>query len=57
MDILVRYPGQDTVLLTIATAEETVNMKLPNTISYCPELAQEIDSTLGNNSFRLKDGQ
>jgi len=57
MDILARYPGQDTVLLTIATAEETVNMKLPNTISYCPELAQEIDSTLGNNSFMLKDGQ
>jgi DNA polymerase-3 subunit alpha len=57
MDILARYPGQDTVVLTIDTAEETVNMKLPNTISYCPELAQEIDGILGNNSFRLKDGQ
>jgi hypothetical protein len=57
MDILARYPGQDTVLLTIVTTEETINMKLPNTISYCPELAQEIDSILGDNSLRLKDGQ
>jgi DNA polymerase-3 subunit alpha len=57
MDILARYPGQDTVLLTIVTTEETVNMKLTNTISYCPELAQEIDSILGDNNLRLKDGQ
>ena len=57
MDILARYPGQDTVLLTIVTTEETINMKLPNTISYCPELAQEIDSILGDNNLRLKDGQ
>ncbi len=54
MDILARYPGQDTALLTIATPDETVNMKLPNTISYCPELAQEIDNILGDNSLRLK---
>jgi len=57
MDILARYPGQDTVLLTIVTTEETVSMKLPNTISYCPELAQEIDSILGGNSLRLKQSQ
>jgi DNA polymerase-3 subunit alpha len=57
MDILTHYPGQDTVLLTIATTEETVNLKLPNTISYCPELAQEIESILGDNSLRLKGGQ
>jgi len=57
MDILSLYPGQDTVLLTIVTTEETINMKLPNTISYCPELAQEIDSILGDNSLGLKDGQ
>jgi DNA polymerase-3 subunit alpha len=56
MDIIARYPGQDTVLLTIVTTEETVNMKLPNTISYCPELAQEIGGILGDNSLRLKDG-
>jgi DNA polymerase-3 subunit alpha len=56
MDILARYPGQDTVLFTIVTREETVNMKLPNTISYCPELTREIDSILGDNSLQLKDG-
>ena len=53
MNVLARYPGQDTVLLTIITAEETVNMKMPNTINYCPELAQEINSLLGDNSLRL----
>ena len=57
MDILARYPGQDTVLLTIVTTEETVNMRLSNTISYCPELAQEIDSILGGNNLRLKGEQ
>jgi DNA polymerase-3 subunit alpha len=57
MDILARYPGQDTVLLTIVTSEETIKMKLPNPISYCPELAQEIDSILGDNSLQLKDAQ
>ncbi len=56
MDMLNRYPGQDTVLLTVVTPEETVNMKLPNTISYCPELAQEINSILGDNSSRLEEG-
>jgi DNA polymerase-3 subunit alpha len=55
IDILNQYPGQDTVMLTVVTPEETVNMKLPNTISYCPELAQEINSTLGNNSLRLEE--
>ena len=57
MDILARYPGQDSVLLTIDTTEETVNMKIPNTINYCPELAQEINSILGDNSLRVKESQ
>jgi len=57
MDILNRYPGQDTVVLTIVTGEETVNMKLPNTTNYCPELAQEVGSILGDNSLSLKDGR
>jgi len=56
MDILARYPGQDNVLLTIVTSEETVNMKLPTMISYCPELIQEINSILGDNSSRLEEG-
>ncbi|MBM3119037.1 MAG: DNA polymerase III subunit alpha [Chloroflexi bacterium] len=55
IDILNQYPGQDTVMLTVITPEETVNMKLPNTTSYCPELAQEINSTLGNNSLKLEE--
>jgi hypothetical protein len=57
MDILTRYPGQDTVLLNIVTTEETVNMKIPNTIKYCPELEKEIESILGNKSLRLKELQ
>jgi DNA polymerase-3 subunit alpha len=57
MDILSRYPGQDIVVLSILTGEETINMKLPNTTNYCPELAQEVDSILGDNSLRLKDGK
>ena len=56
MDILARYSGQDTVLLNIVTTEEAINMKLPDTTSYCPELAQEIDSLLGDNSLRLAEG-
>ncbi|MBM4445864.1 MAG: DNA polymerase III subunit alpha [Chloroflexi bacterium] len=57
MGILAHYPGQDTVLLAIVTSEETVNMKLPNMISYCPELAQEICSILGDNSLKLQESQ
>lgn len=52
MDVLARYPGQDTVLLSIVTPEEAVNMKMPNTINYCPELAKEIDNILGENSLK-----
>jgi DNA polymerase-3 subunit alpha len=57
MDVLTRYPGQDTVLLNIVTTEETVNMKIPNTIKYCPELEKEIESILGDKSLRLKESQ
>lgn len=55
MDTLNQYPGQDTVLLTIVTPEETVNMKLPNTVNYCPELAQKIISILGKGSLSLEE--
>jgi len=57
MDILTRYPGQDIVLLNVVTPEETVNMKIPNTINYCPELAKEIESILGDKSLRLRENQ
>jgi len=57
MDILARYPGQDTVLLTIDTTEETISMKIPNTVNYCTELAKDIESILGNNSLSQKENQ
>jgi DNA polymerase-3 subunit alpha len=52
MDTLSRYPGQDTVLISVVTPDESVNMKIPNTINYCPELAREIDGILGENSLK-----
>jgi hypothetical protein len=52
MDVLARYPGQDTVLISVVTPDESVNMKMPNTINYCPELAKEIDNILGENSLK-----
>jgi len=52
MDALARYPGQDTVLISVVTPDESVNMKMPNTINYCPELAKEIDNILGENSLK-----
>jgi DNA polymerase-3 subunit alpha len=53
VEILARYPGQDTVLISVVTPDESINMKMPNTINYCPELAKEIDGILGENSFKL----
>jgi DNA polymerase-3 subunit alpha len=52
MDALARYPGQDTVLISVVTPDESVNMKMPNTINYCPELAKEIDGILGEHSLK-----
>jgi DNA polymerase-3 subunit alpha len=52
MNALARYPGQDTVLISVVTPDESVNMKMPNTINYCPELAREIDGILGENSLK-----
>jgi len=55
MKILTRYPGQDTVLINIVTTEETVNLKIPNTVNYCPEFAEEIEGILGKNSLSLRE--
>jgi DNA polymerase-3 subunit alpha len=52
METLSRYPGQDTVLISVITPDESVNMKIPTTINYCPELAREIDGILGENSLK-----
>jgi len=51
---LSRYPGRDTVFLAITTDTKTVNMKLPNKVGYCPELAIEISRVLGDNSIRVE---
>ena len=55
MDTVIRYPGQDTVLLSIVTPQETINMKLPDTVNYCPELVQEINRILGVNSLMVEE--
>ena len=52
MDALSRYPGQDTVLISVVTPDEAVNMRMPNTINYCPELAREINGILGENALK-----
>ncbi len=52
MDAISRYPGEDTVLISVVTPDESVNMKIPNTINFCPELAKEIDGILGENSLK-----
>jgi len=54
-EVLSHYPGKDKVQITIITPEETFNLKMPQTVSYCTELAQEITSILGNNSIRLDE--
>ena len=54
-EILSRYPGQDNVHVTIVTDEKTVNLELPNTTGYCPELARELNSILGDNSLRVEE--
>jgi DNA polymerase-3 subunit alpha len=54
MDTLNCYPGEDTVLLVIADSEHVINMQLPSS-GYCPELAQEINSILGNGCLRLEE--
>lgn len=56
-DILSRYPGNDTVQLTIVTAEETTNLALRQKSNYCPELAQEIGSILGDNNLKLLEAK
>jgi DNA polymerase-3 subunit alpha len=52
METLDRYPGQDTVLISVVTPDESVNMKMPKTINYCPDLAKEIDDILGENNLK-----
>jgi len=54
-NILVRYPGNDSVQLTIVTEEETTDLVLRQKSNYCPELATAIQEVLGDNSLRLSE--
>ncbi|HEX75922.1 MAG TPA: DNA polymerase III subunit alpha [Dehalococcoidia bacterium] len=56
MDILSRYPGQDTVCLTITSGEKVTNLELPNTtIVYCPELMQELQGILRGDNLKVQN--
>jgi len=50
-----RYPGKDPVFLSINTFKETINMRLPNKINFCSELALEISRLLGENSIKVEE--
>ena len=54
-NILGRYPGNDSVQLTIVTSEETTDLVLQQKSNYCPELASEIQTILGENSLQISD--
>jgi len=54
-EVLGRYSGEDVVQLTIVATEKTVNLELPNTTNYCPELRQELNSILGDNNLRVEE--
>ena len=56
LDIVRRYPGEDEVLLTIATDEGLVNLEMPNVAtSYCPELHQQLTDLLGQEGLRVQE--
>lgn len=50
-----RYPGKDQVFLSINTLEKTINMKLPNKINFCSELALEISRLLGESGIKVEE--
>ncbi len=55
MDILKSYPGQDRVSLAVVGDGETTNLDVPAlTVNYCPELAGELGSILGEGNLRLE---
>ncbi len=56
LDIVRRYPGEDEVLLTIATDEGLVNLEMPNVAtSYCPELHQQLTDLLGQQGLMVQE--
>ncbi|MCK4402298.1 MAG: DNA polymerase III subunit alpha [Dehalococcoidia bacterium] len=55
ISILHNYPGQDRVSLAIIVEDETTNLDMPEvTINYCPELASELSSILGEGNLRFE---
>jgi len=54
-NIFGRYPGNDSIQLTIVTSEETTDLVLQQKSGYCPELAAEIQRVLGDNSLQLSE--
>jgi DNA polymerase-3 subunit alpha len=55
MDILKSYPGQDRVSLAVVGDGEITNLDVPAlTVNYCPELAGELGSIVGESNFRLE---
>ncbi|GAH98878.1 unnamed protein product [marine sediment metagenome] len=55
ISILHNYPGQDRVSLAIIVEDETTNLDMPEiTVNYCPELASELSSILGEGNLRFE---
>ncbi len=56
VDAFKRYPGQDEVLLTIATAEGLVSLEMPNvTTDCCAELQQELLGLVGEGGLAVTE--
>jgi DNA polymerase-3 subunit alpha len=54
VSILKSYPGQDKVSLAIVTNGERTNLEIPDiTVDYCPELATQLSSIVGDGNLRL----
>jgi len=55
IDILQSYPGQNRVSLNVSSEGKTTKLELPKlTITYCPELASQLTSILGEDNVRLQ---
>ncbi len=55
ISILQSYPGQDRVSLAIIVEDEITNLDMPEiTVNYCPELASELSSILGEGNLRFE---
>jgi len=54
LDIVKAYPGDDEVLLTVATGDGRVSLEMPNmTAGYCPDLHRELTSVVGEGGIKV----